>query len=111
MTSIMDALTDLAAEVTRRGIPATLDPRDLDAPGALVEITRVGTDDLLCGDVTAEATVYLLVPDNGRALATANLLDMFDKVRDLTTGAEPVELALPDSAPLPAFRLSPITLT
>lgn len=109
--SIFDSLLDLAETITARGIPCTLDPRDLDAPGALAELTNLGSDNMLCGDVAAAATVYLLAPDNGRAEATRALLDMYEKVKDLTTGAETIELALPESGPLPALRLNPIDIT
>lgn len=111
MTPTMDSLVDLAKTIAGRGIPTALDPRDLDAPGALVELNRLGTDTMLCGDVTALASVYLVAPDNGRVEATGRLLEMYELVKDLTTGAEPVDLALPDTAPLPALRLNPIDLT
>ena len=45
-----------------------------------------------------------------RVEATANLLSMYDKVKHLTTGATTIDLALPDTAPLPALKLSPIEL-
>lgn len=109
--SIFERLNDLVETINNRGIPCTLDPRNLDAPGAIAELNRIGNDNLLCGDDSASATVYLLAPDNGRAEATHTLLRMYEQVRDLTTGAETVELALPESAPLPALRLNPIDLT
>lgn len=111
MSYVFTELVALKSALIARGIPATLDPRDLDAPAAIVELARIGSDSMLCGDYSATATVYLVAPDNGREVATQTLIDMYDKVRDLTTGAEPVDLALPDTAPLPALRLNPIDLT
>jgi len=106
---ICDALVNLANEFPRRGIPAVIDPRDADAPGALVDLEEIDGG-ALCGLANARATVYLIVPDNGRALAMQALLDMYEKVEDLTTGAQTVELALPESAPLPALKLNPVDL-
>lgn len=107
---VYKALTDLAAELTSRGIPAALDPRDVDAPGAIVDLEEIGGGSTLCGAFNARATVYLVAPDNGRGLALATLLDMYSKVENLTTGAQTIELALPETAPLPAFKLNPIDL-
>lgn len=106
---IYNALVELANDLTRRGIPAVIDPRDADAPGALVDLEDI-EGGALCGLANARATVYLIVPDNGRALAMQALLDMYEKVEDLTTGAQTVELALPESAPLPALKLNPVDL-
>lgn len=110
MSLIFDDLADLVDVIKARGIPATLDSRDLDAPGAIVDLERIGDDNTMCGSYTASAAVYLVAPDNGRPVALAQLLELYDKVSDLTTGAETVELALPDTAPLPALKLSPIQI-
>lgn len=106
----MEKLETLAQDISAAGIPATMDPRNLDAPGAIVELNELGPDNTMCGDFSATANVYLVAPDNGRVEATANLLSMYDKVKHLTTGATTIELALPDTAPLPALKLSPIEL-
>jgi hypothetical protein len=107
---IMEKLETLAQDINAAGIPSTMDPRNLDAPGAIVELNELGPDNTMCGDFSATANVYLVAPDNGRVEATANLLSMYDKVKHLTTGATTIELALPDTAPLPALKLSPIEL-
>lgn len=106
----MQELQALVDEIRARGINASLDPRDLDAPGALVELERVAADAMLCGDYTATATVYLLAPDNGRAAATATLLDMYDRLADMVHGAETVDIALPETGSLPALQLSSISI-
>jgi len=106
----MEKLETLAQDINAAGIPSTMDPRNLDAPGAIVELNELGPDNTMCGDFSATANVYLVAPDNGRVEATANLLSMYDKVKHLTTGATTIELALPDTAPLPALKLSPIEL-
>ena len=109
---ILDDLNALAAEITRRGLPATIDPRYLQVPGALVDLDSIGGTGAatLCGLTPATATVYLVAGDNGRPETLATLLDAYDQVRDLTTGAEPVDLALPGFGNLPALRLNPIDL-
>lgn len=106
---IYTALAALADEITGRGIPAAIDPRDVDAPGAIVDLEEIDGA-ALCGIAAARATVYLVAPDNGRPLAMQTLLAMYDKVQDLTTGAQTIELALPETAPLPALKLNPIDL-
>lgn len=107
---IYTALMALVDEITELGIPATLDPRDLEAPGAIVELAEIGGDNILCGAVAARANVYLVAPNNGRPIATQTLLNMYDKVADLTTGAQTADLALPDTSPLPALKLNAIEL-
>jgi hypothetical protein len=108
--SIYDELTALVTEITARGIPATMDPRNLDVPGALVDLEQLGEDDTLCGRITGKSTVYLVVPDHDHPTAIAELIDLYDKVSDLTTGAQTSELALPELPPLPALKLNPIQL-
>lgn len=108
--NIMDKLEELANTIAAAGIPTTMDPRNLDAPGAIVELNELGTDNTMCGEVSVTANVYLLAPDNGRVEATATLLSMYDQIKHLTTGATTIDLALPDTAPLPALRLNPIEL-
>lgn len=108
--TIMDKLDDLVTEIQRRGIPATMDPRNLEVPGALVDLDRIGTDNMLCGDTTATATVWLLVPDHDHPSAVAALLDRYHRLKDLTDGAETADLVLPDLPPLPALKLNPIQL-
>lgn len=108
--TIMDKLTDLVTEVQRRGIAATMDPRNLDVPGALVDLDRIGTDNMLCGGVTATATIWLVVPDHDHPSAVAALLDRYHRLADLTDGAETAELVLPDMPQLPALKLNPIPL-
>lgn len=107
---IYDRLTELVTEITRRGIPATMDPRNLDVPGALVDLERLGGDDTLCGRLTAQATVYLVTTDDDHPSAMRDLIRRYNLVADLTTGAETAELALPDLPPLPALKLNPISL-
>lgn len=106
----MESLDRLTATVAERGIRTTMDPRNVDPPGALVDLDRIGGDDLLCGRLTATATVYLIATDDDHPSALNTLLTMYDKVADLTTGAEAVTFALPDLPELPALKLSPIQL-
>lgn len=108
--TIYQQLETLVSEIESRGIPATMDPRNADAPGAIVDLESVGGDDTMCGRVVATATVWLVAPDNGHPAAIAELLALYKRVSDLTTGATTAELALPETAPLPALRLNPIQL-
>lgn len=108
--TIFDRLTELTADITRRGIPATMDPRNVEVPGALVDLERLGGDDTLCGGLSGQATVYLVTMDDDHPSAMRELIRRYNLVADLTTGAETAELALPDLPPLPALKLNPIQL-
>lgn len=108
--SIFDRLTNLVGQIQALGINATMDPRDTQIPGALVDLDSLGDDDTLCGDLSATATVWLVVPDHDHPTALAELLEMYDLVAHLSTGADTAELVLPDLPPLPALKLNPIDL-
>lgn len=108
--TIMDKLTELVTEINSRGIPASMDPRNVDVPGALVDLERLGTDDTLCGGITGQAAVWLVTSDDDHPSAMRSLLRNYNRVADLTTGAETAELVLPDLPPLPALKLNPIQL-
>lgn len=106
----MADLTALADRITALGIPAVLDPRDAEAPGAIVDIDQIDSSPVLCGMSTATATVWLIAPDNGRIESMNTLLEMYEKVSHISTGATPAELQLPATSPLPALRLNPIEI-
>lgn len=110
MTTIYDALTALTENLRTRGIAATMDPRNLRVPGALVDLDTIGPDNTLCGDVTATARVTLVVPDHGHPRAIAALTDLFMTITDLTDGATPAAFTLPDQGTVPALSCNPIPL-
>lgn len=97
--------------VTAAGVPAVVDERSLDVPGALVAPEQVAAD-RYGPDFTVTWTVYLVAGGNGPVEALDDLGDMFDVVKDrLGVGeARPVSLTLPNHAadPLPALA---VTLT
>lgn len=108
---LIDRLLDLVETLRSRGIAATIDPRDLTVPGALVDLDTLGGGDVtLCGSTAATAVVYLVAADNGRPTTLQALLADYAKVQDLTTGAAPVDLALGSYGTLPALRLNPIQI-
>ncbi|MGV0868453.1 hypothetical protein [Corynebacterium kalidii] len=108
--SIIDALEELTATIRARGIDATMDPRDLVLPGAVVDLDRIGPDNTLCGDITATARVTLVVPDHGHRTSLRRLTKMYERLADLTTGADPVAWTLPDQGTMPGLTLTPIPL-
>ncbi|RAV33533.1 hypothetical protein [Corynebacterium heidelbergense] len=110
MADYMNALHDLAETLTNRGVPATLDPRDLTVPGAVVSLAEIGPDATMCGDHVATAEVMLVAADNGMPAAMESLFDLFDKVSDLTAGATPATFTWSELPTLPALRLTPIPL-
>lgn len=110
MMNIYDQLEILVHAIEDRGVTATLDPRNIHPPCALVSLSRIGSDNALCGDYEASALVMLIAPDQGMPTALPHLLTMYDKVSDLTTGAEPSTFTWSDLGSLPALTLNDIPL-
>ncbi|WP_282939124.1 hypothetical protein [Corynebacterium auriscanis] len=107
---MIDQFEKLKEEFIRRGVPATLDPRNLTVPGAVITLDRIGDDNALCGDVAMTAQVMLVAADTGHPAALNHLLTMYDKVKDLTTGAQASTFTWSDVPNLPALTLNPIPL-
>lgn len=106
---IRGALSALVADLGTAGVTASVDPRGLNPPCAWVTLDRIAAD-LLCGEITAQAVVMLIAPDNGMVTAIDTLTDMLDGV--LSAGL-PVDPDIrPDTAnigvgaPLPSLRLT-----
>lgn len=107
MIQLFEQLRD---EFIRRGVPATLDPRDLSVPGAIITLDRIGNDVSLCGEPELTAAVTLVAADTGHPAAMQHLLDLYDRVKDLTTGATATTFTWSDIPNLPALQLNPIPL-
>lgn len=105
-----DQLRGLVQRIEDRGVNATLDPRNVHPPCALVSLGQLGSDNTLCGDYDVTALVMLIAPDQGMPTAIPDLLTMYDKVSDLTTGAEPSTFTWSDMGTLPALTLNDIPL-
>ena len=106
------ALDALVAQLDAAGVRATVDPRNVNPPCALVTVDRV--DATLGGCPTVDALVLLVAPDVGMPAALDTLGDMLDRVATVPG----VSAALPDTftgpaagQPLPAFRLTIPTST
>lgn len=105
--SLASALTGLADRLTAGGLPATVDPRNVNPPGAWVGLDQL-SNPLLCGDWgTASAVVMLVAPDIGHDRALTILSDLLDTLG----GIVPVATVAADTAalsasptPLPALR-------
>lgn len=107
---MFELLENLRATIEARGVAATLDPRDLTVPGAIVTLERIGDDNTMCGDASVYASVMLVAADTGHPAALKHLLSMYDKVADLTTGATASTFTWSDVPNLPALTLNPIEL-
>lgn len=110
MSAIFDALATLTEDLNARGLNATMDPRTLRLPGAVVDLNAIGPDSTLCSDITATARVTLVAPDHSHPRALARLTEMFALITDLTTGADPAAWTLPDQGTMPALTCNPIPL-
>lgn len=110
----MDKRGELAAvadALTAAGVPASIDPRDVNPPAAWVHLGQ-WTYDTLCGDVTnAQLVVDLVAPDIGVSDALA-LLDDLEAGAVLVLGpprdpVTPTTLQLPsDGTALPCYRMT-----
>lgn len=110
MSAIFDALATLTEDLNARGLNATMDPRTLRLPGAVVDLNAIGPDSTLCGDITATARVTLVAPDHSHPRALELLTEMFGLITDLTTGADTAAWTLPDQGTMPALVCNPIPL-
>jgi len=110
VASIGTSLQDIADMVTAAGVPAAVDPRNLNLPGAWVTPGLVSFDVLDTDTAFMRMEVYLVAPDHGAVLSLNNLGDMLAKVRSaLPVGeAQPVMVNLPNHGadPMPALLIS-----
>lgn len=103
-----DSVQELCDELTNGGLPATMDPADLNLPGAWVSVDGLTPETL--GGYSVRVTVYLIVADVDPRRALERLGDMFDLCVNL--GLLPAEeagattVAMPDGAgPYPAIAI------
>ncbi|UVK60160.1 tail terminator [Arthrobacter phage SerialPhiller] len=105
-----DALQDIANMVTAAGVPAAVDPRNLNLPGAWVTPNTVGFDVLDADTAHMRFDVYLVTGDHGAVESLNSLGAMLTKVRKpLQVGdAQPVMVNLPNhgAGALPALLIS-----
>ena len=103
------------AAVESTGLPAALDPRDLNPPCAWVAGRRA-TDLVLDGTArTVHADVYVIVPDNGTLNALASLDEITPQVAAalLSHGIGVGDIAMDEGlnlptggGPMPAYRIT-----
>lgn len=103
-------LSDVVYALTDEGITATIDPRDLNPPGVLVELESIAHN-LLCGSVTTRVRLFCVVPDTGAATALREAAELLTRVLGVVTPNTELDstyeaVVLPDSpTPLPAILL------
>lgn len=79
---IPGALAGLADAIAAVGVRAVVDRRNLNLPGALIELDSVAYT-VLGGDVDAVAAVELLAVDVGQPTSTVQLCEMVDALEPL----------------------------
>lgn len=90
MTSELTAgLQRIADRLTAAGVPATIDPRDLNPPCAWVTVHDITTP-MLCGGYEVRAAVCLIAGDAGSPLSLEALGTMLDAAAECVTFDEPV---------------------
>lgn len=110
VANIGDSLQDIAAMFTAAGVPAAVDPRELQLPGAWVTPGTVSFDVLDADTASMRFEVYLVAPDHGAVHSLNKLGEMLAKARtSLPVGeAQPVMVNLPNHGadPMPALLIS-----
>lgn len=111
--TIREALQELADLITAAGVPASIDPGLVNAPGAWIHAATCERD-TLGGGYLVRAHVELVVPDYDVATALDALDGLLAKVLTVAVPDDPVKLdqglALADGSMLPAWSV-PIDLT
>jgi hypothetical protein len=103
------AAVQLRDQLAGAGVPATLNPGDLNPPGAWVRVRTITPETLTA--YTVRLDVYLVVGDANAAQAWDNLGTLLDKALTVVEPDEPVNTAtsvqLPHGGPaLPAMHLT-----
>lgn len=109
--SLRATLQPLVDALTAGGVPATLDPQNLNPPGAWIQLESL-QHNILRGRSTIRARIYLVTGD----APAATVLDQLDQLLTATLAVatpntpldtESVTVTLPnDSTPLPALQLT-----
>lgn len=100
-------LGKLAKEVNNIGISATANPNRVSIPGAWVALKEVEIESMARGEVTAEASVYLVAADLGTTLAVEYLMSMLDDLLNLLENRYPTDIDI-TTITLPAIGQTPL---
>ena len=108
--SALAIVQELAEAVTAAGVPATVDPRDLVLPGALIKPTVIERDRVYLGHLTVTCEVLLIATNDGIAADLATLDGLTDRQSAVIPGREieVVSIKLDNHAadPLPAYKIT-----
>lgn len=109
-------LVDLAADLEAAEVRASLDPADVNLPGAWITVESIQAGNL-AGTLILGCVVYLIAPDQDYRRAMEALAELYNKVVGPTAvltpdgPVVPQGVILPDtSTPLPALRV-PVNLS
>jgi hypothetical protein len=106
MTSLLDLMTDVVAELLEAGIRATSDPRKVNVPAVLVLPASLALDVSCGGTATCRAVAITRGPANADAWKSLDdLVGRVAAVIDLEL-IEPTSYALDETAALPAYALN-----
>lgn len=112
--ALVAALDQLKATLAGAGVTARIEPGEVPVPGVWLAPRTVDTArGTLTSPGTATVSLYLIAADTGDEHAFVVLARLLDQVLPHVTESDTGELldvsssvALPDTPPLPAFRLS-----
>ncbi len=109
-------LVELTEALEAAGVRSSLDPSDLNLPGAWVTVESIQAANL-AGSLTLGTVVYLIAPDQDYRRAMEALADLYNRAVGPTAVVTPdgpvvpQGVILPDtSTPLPALRV-PVNIT
>lgn len=106
---VLAELEALAEALTAVGVPASVEPSEVQVPGAWVT-ARTAVIETLAGGGTLHAYVYLIAPDNGIRQSHEELGRLLARMPDTWVAGElslneGVALPANPNTPLPAYRV------
>lgn len=102
------SMLDLCALITSTGLKASVDPTELNLPGAWVALDQLGPA-RLSGTTQLDVSVYLIAADADPRRAMTALATMYNQLRQVLTPdgkVRPQGVILPENpTPMPALRV------
>lgn len=103
------SITDLVALLATVDIPASVDPADVNLPGAWIAVEDITHQVTLNGTMRLAVAVYLIVPDIDPRRAMESLAPVYNRLMEVVTPdgkVTPTGVVLPDNpTPMPALRV------
>lgn len=111
MQTISEVLQEVVDALTSAGLPTSVDPAELDLPGAWITPARMDFNYLSGEQFDFDIEIYLLAPNNGALENISALQEMGQKVRSVYNVASAEFVAYPIGPNKEPFPCLIITLS